>query len=305
MKLVTFRQANLFRLGAILDDRVLDLQRAFVSYIVENPEQGQWLSPGFPPDILSFLKGDSEYWNLAGEILTWAANLSSEQDLLRPLSQTQLAPVVPNPSKIICIALNYMDHCREQKVEVPKSPVLFAKFPSALIGSQDNITWPPAASQQVDYEAELAVVIGRTARNVPAERAYDYIAGYTISNDISARDVQFSDGQWVRGKSFDTFFPFGPFLATPDEVGDPGHLQILCRLNGRLVQDSNTDQLIFKIPELLEFITSTCTLFPGDVISTGTPNGVGVFRKPQIFLQQGDLIEVEIEKLGCLRNHVV
>ena len=154
------------------------------------------------------------------------------------------------------------------------------------------------------YEAELAVVIGRKARNVTADQAYDYVAGYSIINDISARDVQFADQQWVRGKSFDTFCPMGPFLVTPDEIDDPMNLPIKLTLNGRIMQESNTYEMIFKLPYLIEFISKTCTLLPGDIISTGTPAGVGVFRDPKVLLKPGDLLEVEIEGLGLLRNSV-
>jgi 2-keto-4-pentenoate hydratase/2-oxohepta-3-ene-1,7-dioic acid hydratase in catechol pathway len=181
---------------------------------------------------------------------------------------------------------------------------MFVKFPTAVIGPGEAITWPEGASSKVDYEAELAVVIGRRARNVAAAQAYDVIAGYTIANDVSARDVQFSDGQWVRGKSFDTFCPLGPYLLTADEVENPHGLRIRCILNGRVLQDSSTDQLIFDIPTLVEFISRTSTLLPGDVICTGTPDGVGVFRDPPVFLKPGDLVEVEIEKLGKLSNPV-
>jgi acylpyruvate hydrolase len=160
-------------------------------------------------------------------------------------------------------------------------------------------------SQQVDYEAELAVIIGKKARFVKEADAFNYIAGYTIVNDISARDVQFSDGQWIRGKSFDTFCPMGPFMVTADEIADPHTLAIQCRVNGRTLQDSNTAEMIFKIPFLIEFISSFCTLYPGDIISTGTPHGVGAFREPKIFLKTGDVVEVEIEGIGSLQNKVV
>jgi 2-keto-4-pentenoate hydratase/2-oxohepta-3-ene-1,7-dioic acid hydratase in catechol pathway len=164
--------------------------------------------------------------------------------------------------------------------------------------------WPPHITQQVDYEAELAIVIGRKGRNIPLDETANYIAGYTIVNDVSARDVQFADGQWVRGKSFDTFCPMGPYLVTADEVADPQQLKIRCWVNGELRQDSNTAEMIFKIRELITFISQTCTLMPGDIISTGTPHGVGVFRDPPVFLQPGDVVEIEIEKLGRLRNNV-
>jgi 2-keto-4-pentenoate hydratase/2-oxohepta-3-ene-1,7-dioic acid hydratase in catechol pathway len=227
-----------------------------------------------------------------------------EINFIYSLANVHLAPPILNPSKIICVGQNYYHHCREQGVEPPKRPILFAKYPSSVIGFGETITWSPENSTQVDYEAELAVVIKRRGRNILAQDASQYIAGYTILNDVSARDAQFGDGQWVRGKSFDTFCPLGPALVTPDEVGDPHTLGIRCRLNGVSMQDSNTEQLIFKIPELIAYISQTSTLLPGDIITTGTPPGVGAFRKPPVFLKDGDVVEVEIDKLGQLRNPV-
>jgi 2-keto-4-pentenoate hydratase/2-oxohepta-3-ene-1,7-dioic acid hydratase in catechol pathway len=305
MKLVTYHRVDGYRLGAILDHHVVDLQDAWRASEREAPTRDGAKIDDFPSSMLDFLQRGSQVWGMARAIVAWVASESAPQSVLYPLEDTRLAPLVPDPSKIVCVGLNYMDHCLEQNVEVPERPMLFAKFPSALIGPEELITWPAGLSSQVDYEAELAVVIGRTARNVPAQQAFDYVAGYTIANDISARDVQFADVQWVRGKSFDTFCPLGPYLLTCDEMGDPHNLAIRCQLNGELMQDSNTSQLIFKIPQLLEFITSTSTLNPGDIICTGTPNGVGFFRAPPVFLKPGDVIEVEIEGLGRLRNPIV
>jgi 2-keto-4-pentenoate hydratase/2-oxohepta-3-ene-1,7-dioic acid hydratase in catechol pathway len=202
------------------------------------------------------------------------------------------------------VGLNYFDHCREQDIEVPDRPILFAKFPSSIVGPEEEITWHPDTSQRVDYEAELAVVIGRKGRHIPIERAYEYVAGYTIVNDVSARDVQFTDKQWIRGKSFDTFCPMGPYLLTADELPDPHTLDIRCWVNGELRQSSNTRELIFKVHDLLAYISKTCTLMPGDILITGTPGGVGVFRNPQVFLKAGDLVEIEIDRLGRLQNRV-
>jgi len=209
---------------------------------------------------------------------------------------------VPNPSKVVAMGLNYMDHCREQNIEPPKEPIIFAKFPSAVVGPGAAIRWDPALTQQVDYEAELAVVMGRTARRVSAAEALDYVAGYTICNDVSARNLQFGDGQWVRGKSLDTFCPLGPWLVTRDEIPDPHNLAIRCTVNGDVLQDSTTAEVIFRVDQLIEFISRAFSLLPGDVIATGTPDGVGVFRSPQIFLQDGDVVTVEIEGLGQLTN---
>jgi 2-keto-4-pentenoate hydratase/2-oxohepta-3-ene-1,7-dioic acid hydratase in catechol pathway len=253
----------------------------------------------------AFLEAGELAWETARQILDWVRSNpgSLESGVVLPLSDVKLAAPVPNPAKIVAVGLNYMDHCREQKVEVPKSPILFAKFPSSVIGPGDPICWSPELTSQVDYEGELGVIIGRPARDVPAERAYEVVAGYTIVNDISARDLQFGDGQWVRGKSLDTFCPMGPWLVTKDEIEDPQNLEIRTWVNDQLLQDSNTREMIFKIPELIEFMTRAFTLYPGDVISTGTPDGVGVSRNPQVLLKKGDQVKVAVQGLGELSNY--
>jgi 2-keto-4-pentenoate hydratase/2-oxohepta-3-ene-1,7-dioic acid hydratase in catechol pathway len=210
---------------------------------------------------------------------------------------------VPRPRKVICIGLNYRDHAAEAGLPIPERPLFFSKFPTSVIGPGDAIEIPPG-SVQVDYEAELGVVIGRRARMVAREHALDCVLGYTNVNDVSARDFQFADGQWQRGKSPDTFCPMGEAIVTGDELGDPHHLAIRLRVNGKTLQDSRTDQLVFGVDVLISFLSQTITLEPGDLIATGTPPGVGFARKPPIFLQAGDEVEVEIEGLGILRNGV-
>jgi 2-keto-4-pentenoate hydratase/2-oxohepta-3-ene-1,7-dioic acid hydratase in catechol pathway len=214
-----------------------------------------------------------------------------------------LAPV-PRPGKLICIGLNYRDHAAESNMPIPERPVVFSKFATAVIAPGEPVLLP-ATSVQVDYEAELAVVIGRRAKNVSASRAFEYVLGYTAFNDVSARDFQFADGQWQRGKSCDTFAPMGPKIVTTDVVPNPHKLSIKLTLNGQTMQDSNTDQLIFGVPELIEFLSETITLEPGDVIATGTPPGVGFARKPPVFLQPGDEMEVDIEGVGKLNTPVI
>ncbi len=211
---------------------------------------------------------------------------------------------VPRPGKLICIGLNYRDHAAESNMQIPERPVIFSKFSTCVIAPGEPVVIPPT-SQQVDYEAELAVVIGRRAKNVKASRALDYVLGYTAFNDVSARDFQFADGQWQRGKSCDTFAPMGQTIVTTDQITDPHKLSIKLVLNGQTMQDSNTDQLIFGVPELIEFLTESITLEPGDVIATGTPPGVGFARKPPVFLKPGDQMEVLIEGIGGLGNPVV
>ena len=211
---------------------------------------------------------------------------------------------VPRPRKIICIGLNYRDHAAESKMPIPERPVVFSKFSTAVIAPGEAVVLP-STSEQVDYEAELAVVIGRRAKHVKAEDAYDYVLGYTAFNDVSARDFQFADGQWQRGKSCDTFAPMGQTIVTTDQIPDPHKLSIKLVLNGQTMQDSNTDQLIFGVPALIEFLTQSITLEPGDVIATGTPPGVGFARTPPVFLKPGDQMEVLIEGMGGLGNPVV
>jgi acylpyruvate hydrolase len=260
-------------------------------------------SPPAPASLLALLHGGQAAWDALRAAAERASREGTPPGAL-PLEAAILDAPLRAPGKVIGVGLNYADHCREQNIDPPRSPVLFAKFPSAIIGPGETIRLPGAISQQVDYEAELAVVIGREARQVSEADAYNVVAGYMIANDVSARDVQFGDGQWVRGKSFDTFCPIGPYLVTADEAPDPHTLGIRCRVNGQTLQDSNTGEMIFSIPTLIAFITQAITLLPGDIISTGTPHGVGVFRDPKVFLRPGDVVEVEIDGLGVLRNPV-
>jgi 2-keto-4-pentenoate hydratase/2-oxohepta-3-ene-1,7-dioic acid hydratase in catechol pathway len=206
------------------------------------------------------------------------------------------------PQKIVCVGMNYRDHAEEQGIEPPPHPVLFAKWPNTIVGDGDEIHLPEN-STQIDYEAELGFVIGRVARNVRADEALGVVRGYVPANDVSCRDVQFADGQWVRGKSFDTFLPVGELIPA-DAVPDPHALRITTRLNGTLMQDSNTSNLIFDIPQIIEFVTQNITLVPGDLVLTGTPAGVGAFRDPPVWLRPGDEVTIEIEQVGSVRNVV-
>ena len=207
----------------------------------------------------------------------------------------------PDP-KIVCVGLNYRDHAEEQGVELPRAPLLFAKLPNTLGGDGDPIPLP-AGIGHVDAEAELAVVIGETARHVPANDALGVVYGWTCANDVSARDAQFGDGQWFRGKSYDGFCPLGPGIVPAAEL-DPSDVRIVQRVNGDVLQDSRTSLLIFGVAELIAYVTAVVTVEPGDLILTGTPAGVGIFREPKVALQPGDVVEVEIEGIGVLRNHV-
>jgi 2-keto-4-pentenoate hydratase/2-oxohepta-3-ene-1,7-dioic acid hydratase in catechol pathway len=210
---------------------------------------------------------------------------------------------ISRPGKIVCVGLNYLDHAQEGGMELPKAPLLFAKWPNTLIGDGDAIVLPPETTE-VDYEAELGVVIGTTAKRVNEADALDHVEGYICLNDVSARDMQFGDGQWTRGKSLDTFCPVGPRLVPREEIADPQQLGIRCVLNGETMQDSSTSQMIFSVAEIIAYVSQVITLEPGDLIATGTPAGVGVFKDPKVLLKDGDEVSIEIDGLGTLTNPV-
>jgi 2-keto-4-pentenoate hydratase/2-oxohepta-3-ene-1,7-dioic acid hydratase in catechol pathway len=221
-----------------------------------------------------------------------------------PLRPGMLDAPLRAPSKIACVGLNYHDHCRESGMAAPERPLIFAKFPSSLVGPDAAIAWPDGLTEQVDWEAELAVVVGRRVRNVDAAQALQAVFGYTAANDVSARDLQFADQQWVRAKSIDSFCPIGPAVVTPDEFGDPQDKRLVSRVNGETMQDSTTAEMIFGVAEVVSFLSRACTLEPGDLILTGTPWGVGGFRTPPVFLAPGDTVEIEVEGIGVLANQV-
>ena len=290
------------RVGILLDEggRLLDVCAAI------DLEFGRPCAPNEP---LAWFDLDSEWWPQAVALYESLGRdgkklkRAEKSGLVALRRDVRLLAPVPRPGKLICIGLNYRDHATESNMPIPESPVVFSKFTTAVTGPNEPVVLP-AASAKVDYEAELAFVIGRRAKNVTKERAMDYVLGYTMVNDVSARDLQFADGQWQRGKSCDTFAPMGECIVTTDEIPDPQRLTIKLRLNGQTMQDSSTDQLIFGIPELVAFLSETITLEPGDVVATGTPPGVGFARKPPVFLKDGDVMEVEVEGLGVLTNPV-
>ncbi|XP_070689949.1 fumarylacetoacetate hydrolase domain-containing protein 2A [Pempheris klunzingeri] len=221
-------------------------------------------------------------------------------------SDIQLLSPVLAPEKVVCVGMNYRDHCLEQNAPIPKEPIIFSKFPSAITGPFDDIILP-SESQEVDWEVELAFVIGRRGKHIKEEDALSYVAGFTVANDVSARDWQMKHNgkQWLLGKTFDSFCPLGPALVTTDAVKDPHNLAVRCLVNGDTVQSSNTDQMIFKTEALVAWVSKFVTLTPGDVFLTGTPPGVGVFRKPPVFLKKGDVVECQIDQLGSIINKVV
>jgi 2-keto-4-pentenoate hydratase/2-oxohepta-3-ene-1,7-dioic acid hydratase in catechol pathway len=220
----------------------------------------------------------------------------------RALDDTDLLAPVPRPGKVVAIGRNYRAHAAEEGVDPPTAPLIFSKWPSSVVGHGAAIRWSGELTTQVDFEAELAVVIGRAARHVTVDEALDHVLGYTCLNDVSARDLQFGDGQWVRGKSLDTFCPMGPVLVTADEIGDPQGLAISCTVGSERMQEASTAQMYFTVAELISYCSAAFTLEPGDVIATGTPGGVGAFREPPRFLMDGDRVSVEIERIGRLEN---
>lgn len=249
---------------------------------------------GAPGDLCEFLAGQQETANPTGALVRGLGLDRQEHQLLLPL----------RPGKIVAIGLNYHDHVVESGVEVPAEPLVFAKFPSSAIGPDQPIVIDTSLTRRVDWEVELAVVIGRRMRNVTEADALGYVFGYTVANDVSARDVQFSDGQWVRGKSLDTFCPLGPVVVTRDEVPDPQALRLRTLVNNEVVQDSSTSEMIFSVAQLLAFCSRAFTLEPGDVVLTGTPWGCGEFMTPRRWLSAGDVVVVEAEGIGRLCNPV-
>jgi 2-keto-4-pentenoate hydratase/2-oxohepta-3-ene-1,7-dioic acid hydratase in catechol pathway len=286
-------------LGCPHGNLVLDVSDAVQHKVLQFPRSVSRIEDALADSGLDVL--ENQLRTLLNEPVT------SSTDLRRFLfdeSNIVLHAPILHPQKLIGIGLNYRDHAEETKMELPKEPLLFAMYSNAITAPLRPIVIP-GMSRKIDYEAELAVVIGSRARHVSPDEALQHVAGYTIVNDVSARDLQRADGQWLRAKSFDTFAPMGPCLATRSSLGDADGLAIELRLNGQTMQKSNTRNLIFKVPALVSHISKVMTLEPGDVISTGTPAGVGFTRKPPVYLQPGDVVEIEIEGIGILNNPVV
>ncbi|XP_041643317.1 fumarylacetoacetate hydrolase domain-containing protein 2A isoform X2 [Cheilinus undulatus] len=257
----------------------------------------------FDPSLPSTMR---ELLELGDEGLQRAQRALSSGQCVVERSDIQLLSPVLAPEKVVCVGMNYRDHCLEQNAPIPKEPIIFSKFPSAITGPFDNILLP-SESQEVDWEVELAFVIGRRGKHIKEEDALSYVAGFTVANDVSARDWQMNRNgkQWLLGKTFDSFCPLGPALVTTDALKDPHNLAIRCLVNGDTVQSSNTDQMIFKTEALVAWVSKFVTLTPGDVVLTGTPPGVGVFRKPPVFLKRGDIVECQIDQIGSIINKVV
>ncbi len=281
MRYVTIQRDGYREPGVQLDDRVIALRGAGFSSLIEVMEGG----------------ADAQ-----DRVQRWIGGAPSGH-ILDPAGVVFAAPI-PRPPKVICIGLNYRDHAAEAKLPIPEVPVMFAKFPTAVVGPGHPIVLPKNSAKP-DYEAEFAVVIGRRGRHIAEDHWRDYVFGYTILNDVSARDLQMATSQWMIGKTCDTFAPMGPAVVTADEIADPHNLRISLNLNGETMQDSNTSNLIFKVPQLIAYLSGVFTLEPGDIIATGTPAGVGFARKPPRWLRPGDEVRIRIEGLGELFNPVV
>jgi 2-keto-4-pentenoate hydratase/2-oxohepta-3-ene-1,7-dioic acid hydratase in catechol pathway len=281
MRFVTIHRAGYNEPGIWFDDQVIGLRDA-----------------GFT-DLISVISGGADAMDRA---LRWIES-APHSEKLDPQT-TRLAAPIPRPPKIVCIGLNYRDHAEESKLALPSVPTVFAKFPTAVTGHQHPIVLPKNSTRP-DYEAELAVVIGKGGRHIPEEHWRDHVFGYTIINDVSARDFQMATSQWMIGKTFDTFAPLGPAIVTADEIEDPHQLDISLTLSGEVMQHSNTSNLIFKIPYLIAYLSSVFTLEPGDIIATGTPAGVGFARTPPRYLKPGDEVTIRIAGLGELTNAVI
>ncbi|MDL1895395.1 fumarylacetoacetate hydrolase family protein [Anaerolineae bacterium CFX7] len=297
MQIITFQVHSRTRWGALQNGRAIDLNAV-------NDARGVLMYRA--QSVLDFLHAGHAAWENARETLTWLGNREIPEGTFA-LDDVKLLAPLPRPGKIMAIGLNYRDHARETGAAIPTKPILFAKFPSAVIGPYDTIRLHPDQTQRVDYEAELGVVIGKPASRVQRADALDYVFGYTVLNDVSARDIQKDKtygNQWVRGKSLDTFCPMGPAITSHDAVTDPQNLNVRASLNGTVMQDGTTREMIFDVATLIEYLSHGITLEPGDVIATGTPPGVGDARQPPIYLKAGDVIEIQIEGLGKLSNPV-
>jgi 2,4-diketo-3-deoxy-L-fuconate hydrolase len=276
MKLVRFGEKGKEKPGLWKDGNIVDLKKIF-------PEI---------PDI--------------GEVFfrqNWPEKITEINDPGQTLKDRIGCPIYA-PTKIICLGKNYAEHAKEGGFENPDKPLIFCKTPNTLNGPFDPIILPKS-SGQIDWEVELAIIIAKEGKRIPKTKAWDYIAGFTILNDVSGREAQFSDSQWFRGKSFDGFAPVGPFIVTPDEIGDVNHLRLTAKVDGDIMQDGNTRDMIFDVPTIIEDISEDITLIPGDIISTGTPAGVGIFRDPPVVLKPGNVVECYIENIGTIINKIV
>ncbi|UAC47459.1 fumarylacetoacetate hydrolase family protein [Bacillus aquiflavi] len=312
MKLVTFSRNGFTRTGVFLpaENKIVDLNYAYQALL---QSQGKYrfekIAEAYvPANMTEFLQGGCESLSLAKEAVAFALenhknHNTFKHEIIHMLEDVKIEAPVPSPGKMICVGHNYRDHILEMGRELPSHPVIFAKFANTVIGPQHDIPFYPI-SEQLDYEAEFAFVIGRKARNISQDQALDYVAGYTIANDVTYRDIQRRTLQWLQGKTVEGSAPMGPWLVTTDELTDPSGLEMVLTVNGEERQRANTDNLVFSVQYLVVFLSRLMTLEPGDIILTGTPGGVGVARDPQLFLKDGDVVKIEIDKVGVLENKV-
>jgi acylpyruvate hydrolase len=303
MKLLTFSRGGRTIFGAKVGAHIVDL-----SELVASTKNGKEVE-AFPENLDSFLQAGEGVRRVAQSAIDAALKSQSIGELAKKGSvyneeEIAFLPPVTRPGKIICLGMNYRKHAQEMGREPPQYPTLFAKYPHTLIGHKNPLVLP-TISQMVDYEAELAIVIGKAGKSIKAEHALDHVAGYTILNDISVRDFQNRTLQWFQGKNFERSCPVGPYLVTKDEVPDPDKLEIELKLNDKIMQRSNTSDFIFSVSNIIEYISQIMTLQPGDIISTGTPGGVGVARDPQVFLKPGDVVRISLQDVGLLENTAV
>ncbi|WP_199620021.1 fumarylacetoacetate hydrolase family protein [Paenibacillus alkalitolerans] len=297
MKLVTIVKDGGYRLGVVCEEGVLDIGRALESY----PD-----SP-VPADVMQVIEGGQPAVERLGAFVDKIRAERPANGVFIDERQVEYGPCVTRPSKIICVGLNYRKHAEETNAPIPQYPILFNKFSNTLAGHGAEIPLPVRVTNEVDYEAELVIVIGKQAKYVDREQALQYVFGYCNVNDLSARDLQMRTPQWLLGKTCDKFSPLGPYLVTADEVGNPNDLDIKCIVNGEVRQHSNTSDMIFHCDEIVSYISQHMTLYPGDIILTGTPEGVvlGLPKEHRVYLKDGDVVTIEIEKLGSLTNRMV
>ncbi|MFB4159702.1 fumarylacetoacetate hydrolase family protein [Geomicrobium sp. JSM 1781026] len=308
MKLVTFIYNNESRIGALTEDkRVVDLNYAYKALLEsEGKVRSELIAEAYiPADMEGFIEGSDDSLSKAKESITYALSKDAayKHPLIHAFDSVKIDAPVRKPGKIICVGHNYREHIKEMGRELPENPVVFAKFANTITGPQDDIPHYPI-SDQLDYEAEFAFVVGKKTRNVSREDALEHVAGYTIANDVTYRDIQRRTLEWLQGKTVEGSLPLGPWLVTSDELDNPSGLDVRLTVNGEERQKTNTSNFVFDVQELIEFLSNLMTLEPGDVVLTGTPGGVGVARDPQTFLTDGDVVRIEIDKVGVLENKV-
>jgi acylpyruvate hydrolase len=309
MRFVVYSLKGQVALGALLREDVVDLHRAHRAALSHcgNSDELTVADRRVPPDLQDLLQGGETSMAAARRALNYVEERRGSGDLdglCHAFADLELLAPIRRPGKLICVGLNYRSHLAEIGERVPEYPILFLKAPTSLIGHRQSIVLP-RVSRQVDYEGELAIVIGRRGKYVPEQDALSYVAGYTCANDVSAHDIEFRTSQWTSGKMLDTFCPLGPVMVTRDELPNPGSVGLKTTVNGQTVQEASASDMVFPVPFLISYISSLATLEPGDVILTGTPAGIGCNRQPQVFLQAGDDVSIQIEGIGTLANPVV